>query len=663
MNNFRSLPELTIRGLLLSALLTVLFTAANVYLGLKIGYTFATSVPAAVISMAALRLFNNSNILENNIVQTITSAAGTLSAIVFVLPALVIIGAWHHFSFWQTFLLTSLGGTLGVMFTIPLRKALVVNSDLPYPEGTAAAEVLKVGSLNQPTDPTIPVTNEPIKNLALGSAVSFLFTLFSNGLKLFGQQLAFYGKIGVVVSGWGISLGPALVGAGYLIGIQIAIALLIGAIISWGVAVPILSLHHTAASTMTMSDYALKIWITKVRFIGIGTISIAVLWALLALLRPLAQSFNASKSAIHMRSFNDSDIPARTVIITSILLLFPLMTLFGHFISHYTELSDASFLVVAILCTLMLVVIGFAAAGVSAYMAGLVGSSNSPVSGIGVIIIIIVAAILTLTFHLIFKQRITFLHHRHFIVALAIFVTAAIFAVVTIANDNMQDLRTGYLVGATPWKQQVALIMGVILGSLVIAPVLNALYQAYGFADLVPHIGIDTHNTLNTPQAALMATIAKGIVGDYMNWDMVFIGMAIGIVMLLIDRFVLKPLQWPRLSVLSVGIGIYIPIALVSALVLGGIISWFIKRKIYQFDNKKRFFAERCGILFACGLIVGESIFGILLAVIITLTEKASPLALVSSHFIKWANLIGALVFILLCIHFYYYVTKRNRSG
>lgn len=656
--------EITVRGILLAAVLTVVFTAANAYLGLKIGMTFATSIPAAVISMSILRMFKNSSILENNIVQTIASVGGAISAVVLILPGLVILGFWQHFPFWQTFLLCAIGGVLGVLFTIPLRRALVVNSDLPYPEGRAAAETLKVGE--QTTAGEI-ILGHPVRDITIGTIVAFVFDLLSSSFKLLTDSISYYGKFGAIVSGLGFQFSLALVGAGYLIGLRITLAIGLGVAIAWFGAVPILSWHHLDP-ILSASDFAMQIWDEKVRFIGAGTIGIAAIWATIKLVKPI---FHAIVSAIRTSAqrranqhyaipLHEQDIPIIWVMVGILFLTLPLAILVGYF-THQTHVlgSNTSIMLLALLCAVLTIVVGFLTAAVSGYMAGLVGSSNSPLSGVGILTTILIALILGYLFN---NGMINYIsaHFLHFAVALTIFLVSVTFAAACISNDNLQDLSTGHLIGATPWKQQVALIFGVILGSAVLAPVLNELYQAYGFAGALPHPGMDPKLALSVPQASLMAAIAKGIITHHMQWQMLIIGATIGMVCLLLNEILLTPRKWHQISVLSVGFGIYLPPEINLPLIVGGALAYIIKQRLLV-GSKQASVIERCALLLACGLIVGEALFGLLNATVAGITD-GRPIALVGPGFAPIALVLGTVIFISICVGFYYYVKRAERA-
>ena len=656
--------EFSWRGFFLAFILTFLFTAANVYLGLKVGMTFATSIPAAVISMAILRNFKSNTILENNIVQTVVSSAGTISSVVFVLPGLVMLGYWKSFPFWQTFFLCGLGGILGVMFTIPLRRALVVESDLPYPEGRAAAETLKVGSHDQANQNIICAASS-LKDITVGTVISFLYGLFSSGFKLLSDEFSYFGKIGHFCSGIGLQFSFALIGAGYLIGIRVAMALLIGTIISWVIAVPALS-HFISQNGLPPSSYILSIWTEKVRYIGAGTIGIAAIWAIIMLLKPVYFGFKSSFRCMRQRKqgqvnslpLQDQDIPIIWVLVVSVFLTLPLMAIFGSFISNYSVSYNAGFIIsLVIFCTILVLLIGFVVSAVSGYMAGLVGSSNSPISGIGILAIIIVSIVLLFIF-----QQSHIEHNFHqlkFITGLSIFTTSIIYSSAAISNDNLQDLSTGHIIGATPWKQQLALIIGVVIGSIALAPVLNQLYSAYGFVGSpLPHQAMDSSLALSAPQATLMLAIVKGIVNHHMQWSMIEIGAVVGIGFLSLNTFFLDKKNL-SISVLSIGIAIYLPPQINLTLILGGLLSYLTKRQVRLPHNIKNLsLIERRGTLISSGLIVGSSLFGILLALLITTTGEQSPLALLSKNFRYLANLLGTFIFIFIYLYLLKYIKK-----
>ena len=463
--------ELTLRGMVLGALITVVFTASNVYLGLKVGLTFASSIPAAVISMAVLKFASGSNILENNMVQTQASAAGTISSVIFVLPGLLMAGYWAGFPFWQTTLLCTAGGILGVIFTIPLRYAMVVKSDLPYPEGVAAAEILKVGSHSE----TAGGEGSGIREIVAGGLLAGLFGLLSNGLRVISDSASYWFKSGNAVFQLPMGYSLALLGAGYLVGLTGGIAILIGIAFAWGGAVPWFTATTPMPDGMDMTSFAMSLWKNKVRFIGAGTIGIAAIWTLITLLKPtiegMKQSFRTlSGNATVSTARIEQDLSPQAMIFITLGMMVLLGFSFYHFIDAATIPSGIAWLLV-IVCVLLTVIIGFLVAAACGYMAGLVGSSSSPISGIGIISIIIISLVLLL----IGESGGLFADdgNRRFLLALTLFCGSAVVCVASISNDNLQDLKTGYLLQATPWRQQVALIIGVVVGASSSRPSCN----------------------------------------------------------------------------------------------------------------------------------------------------------------------------------------------
>ncbi|TKX29173.1 OPT family oligopeptide transporter [Campylobacter estrildidarum] len=657
-----NLPELTFRGLLLGSILTIIFTASNVYLGLKVGLTFSSSIPAVVISMAVLSFFKTSNILENNMVQTQASAAGTLSAVIFVIPGLFMCGYWSEFPLWQTFMICLCGGGLGVLFTIPLRKAMIVESKLIYPEGRAAAEILKIANRDQEAKKG----KQGVKEIALGGIVAAIFSLFSSGFKLMasGSSFAFiWHKMA-----FGISMGYslALLGAGYLVGLAGSIALLAGMLLAWGFFTPYLS-SFEFDGIKNAAELSSKVWSDKVRLIGTGTIAIAALWTLIELLKPVFEGIKEIVKNIKNPHIKNNDAKNTDLSLKIIFILFLLMVI-GLFVTFYSFVADAKLnmfyhLLFAIAGTLIAVLIGFFVAAACGYMAGLVGSSSSPISGIGLIGIIASSIIFLLLGSELFKDPML----SNFAIALAIFTTSVILATAAISNDNLQDLKTGYLVGATPWKQQVALLVGCIFGAIAIVPVLNLLYQAYGFVGAMPRANMDTSLALNAPQANLMSTIAKGIFNQNIEWNYIIFGIGVGIVIIIIDK-ILKKMGNMSLPPLAVGIGIYLPPEINTPLVIGGILKYCVMKyleKKYEKNSKKEEKIALCkqnGILFASGLIVGESIFGVIIAAItvfsVSMGGDENILALNSQYFHD-SELFAFIFFVAVVLYFIKRIVKK----
>ena len=611
--------ELTIRGIILGAILTVLLTAANVYLGLKIGITFATSIPAAVISMAILRNFSGATIQENNIVQTIASSAGTLSAIIFVLPGLIMVGWWTGFPFWLSTAVIAVGGILGVMYSVPLRRALVTGSDLPYPEGVAAAEVLKVGTGEGGAEEN----RRGLLMIVWASIASALYQLltFMGFVSAEASKTFRFGAGATTVSA---SMSMALIGVGHLVGIAVGVAMLVGLVISWGALVPMLTAAGLDANAADLGAFVGTIFKSKVRFVGAGTIGVAAIWTLLKIIGPIIGGIRSAIAASRARQadgnaslvITERDLPIAIVGGTILLSMIPIALLLAAFASS-GPIAAAPGLTIGVTIAYILAA-GVVIAAVCGYMAGLIGASNSPISGVGILAVLGISLILAALFgHNLPPES------SKPLIAFALFVTAIVFGVATISNDNLQDLKTGQLVGATPWKQQVALIIGVLFGAAVIPPILNVLNTAFGFQG-APGAG---PNALAAPQAALISSIAQGVLGNSLDWNLVGLGVAIGVMVVIVNELLRRSGKY-SLPPLAVGMGIYLPMAITLLIPVGAIIGWAYNRWARTSANPE--FAERIGVLMATGLIVGESLFGVAFAGIVAATRSDAPLAVVS---------------------------------
>ena len=628
-----TLRELTLRGVIIGGLITLVFTAANVYLGLKVGLTFATSIPAAVISMAVLRRFAGHNVRENNIVQTIASAAGTLSAIIFVLPGLVMVGYWQGFPFWVTSLVCALGGILGVMYSIPLRRALVTGSDLPYPEGVAAAEVLRVGDSDNESGQAAHEENaKGLRVIVVGALASAGYALLA-AMKAVASEVSGFFRLGAGGTMLGGSLSLALIGVGHLVGLSVGVAMLVGVFISFGVLLPLRTAGQLPAGEI--ADVISTTFSSEIRFIGVGTMAIAALWTLMKIARPVVAGVAASLASSRKRhdgelvDVTERDIPFPVVAGVIVASMLPIGVLLWDFLRG-TDIHQHSFALIT-LSVLFILVVGLVIASVCGYMAGLIGASNSPISSVGIIAVLscslLIAAVMAGTDA-----------NPNSLIAYTLFTAAIVFGIATISNDNLQDLKTGQLVGATPWKQQVALIIGVIFGSVVIPPILQVMLTGFGFQGM-EGAGPDA---LAAPQAALMSSVAKGIFDDSLDWNLILLGVAIGAVIILIDEILTRTTaQKYSLPPLAVGMGMYLPVTITIIIPVGGALGWAYNRWAARRSSAE--FAKRMGTLAATGLIVGESLFGVLNAGIIAATGGGSPLAVFGGG--TWANVFGVIVF------------------
>ncbi|QRN40775.1 MAG: oligopeptide transporter, OPT family [Neisseriaceae bacterium] len=654
MNN--QMKELTLRGIILGFLITLIFMAANLYLGLKVGMTVASSIPAAVISMAVLRHFKDSNILENNLVQTQASAAGTLSCIIFTLPSLILIGYWNDFNYWQTFFISISGGILGVLLTIPLRKVLVVQSELPYPEGIAAAEILKAGESGE--------EGKNIHYIGIGGILSSAISFITSGLKLLTDSASYWFKIKYSIFQLPFGFSLALVGAGYLIGIGVAIVMMLGTLINWSLIVPILTYFNPMDVNQysTIEAYATEIWSTRVRIMGVGMIGIGAVWTLCTLFIPTLKSIKISFknpfSNIHTNgNDNDRDITPIYMILLFILLTSILLLNFYHIIAPL-NLSFFWTIGLILIVVFLSVIVGFLISATCGYMAGILGSSSSPISSIAILSVLIIS--LTLFSITKFSVELSDPNLKSFFVALSLLAASVVVSVAGIANDNLQDLKTGQLVGATPANQQWVLMIGCLAGALILAPVLNILFFAYGFHGVMPRAGMDPNAVLNAPQANLMAVLAEGLFSHNINWKDLKIGIIVGLGVIILDKL-LRTISNGKYSFppLAFGMGIYLPPSVNVPIFFGAFLAWLVRRKIT--DGKKYEIVNKKGTLFASGLIVGESLMGIVVALAILISVysggSSTPFALQlwSSN---TSSILTFIVFFSVLAYFYRKITK-----
>ncbi len=611
--------ELSARGLVLGALITVVFTAANVYLGLKVGLTFASSIPAAVISMVVLRAFGGATILENNAVQTEASAAGALSSIIFVLPGLVMVGHWQGFPWFETAGICAAGGAMGVLFTIPLRRALVMESALPFPEGVAAAAVLRLGQ---------DAAGAGAATLGRGAALAAGINVATGALALLADGASATLPVGGAVFRVATGFSPALLGAGYLMGFEAGVAILVGVVASWGIAVPVLTALGTRPIGLGAEAYALAIWSHQVRLIGAGTIAIAAVWTLLGLVPAIARGLAASAGAAR-RVGNAVLDPDRDLAWPSVALVFAgaLLLMLAAFLA-FAPSSPGLAIAAAVFAT----AIGFTVAAACGVMSGIVGASASPISGIAILAVVLASLLLLAA------------GDGPAAIPFALFATTAVIAIAAISNDNLQDLKTGLLVGATPARQQLALVAGCLAGAVVIPPVLDLLYHAYGFAGALPRPGMDPARALAAPQATLMTALATGILGGRLDWSMIAIGVGFGAVLIATDLGLARSGSF-RLPVIASGLGLYLPPAVSVTLFIGASLSLIARRRRARLPVTVREMADRGGTLFASGLIVGESLAGVLVAAIIAGTGRSDALALAGPGFAPVATVLGLAAF------------------
>lgn len=652
--------EITLRGICLGILITLVFTAAQVYLGLKVGLTFATSIPAAVISMALLSAFKNATIQENNIVQTIASAAGTLASVIFVLPGLLMVGWWAHVPFWPTFGACAIGGVLGVMYTVPLRRALVSQSTLPYPEGVAAAEVLKVGTA---TREGAAEGKAGLRAVLLGGIASALFSAGA-AVKVMAAELTFYFKTGSGAAAGATGIGAAgslaLIGAGHLMGITVGVAMLVGLVLAWGVLVPLMTSLTPAAAGMDAAGHALSVWSSDVRMMGAGAIGVAAIITLAGLAKPILGGLKSAMETARKAKLEgavldrtEQDMPIFIVGLVTLLAMVPAGWLLASFLQG-GPLAELAFPLVAVGIG-YIVIAGIFAAAVCGYMAGLIGSSNSPVSGIAILAILGSALTVGMVGRSVMGPEVA-----HALIAYALFVTTVVLAVAVIGNDNLQDLKTGQLVNATPWKQQVALLIGVFAGSCVVPPVLELLNHANGFVG-APNLDSISDQPLAAPQALLISTLAKGVIGGNLDWVMLGWGALIGLGLVLAN-FVLKQASNDKYSLppLGVGLAIYLPSAVITPVVLGAVLGYYFERSVGTSVAGET--AKRLAVLVMSGFIVGESLFNVALAGLIVVSGDGEPLAMTTALTEAHMMLISLVAMVVVVAGLYRWAGKQAKA-
>lgn len=642
-----SLPEITLKAVVLSVILAAVLAAANAYLGLFAGMTVSASIPAAVASMAILRLFRQSNILENNIVQTAASSGEALAAgVIFTIPALLLVGYWSVFDYWQTVLIATVGGLLGVLFTIPLRRALIVTARLRFPEGVATAEVLKVAAAERGHAGSNDAAGD-FRALSLAALLGGAVKFGESGLRLWTESLEGAATVGRTVMYAGINLSPALLAVGFIIGLHTAVVVFLGGLLGWLILMPVYGLMHGLPPDKTGLAAAMAIWSGQIRYVGIGAMLTGGLWTLTRLREPVWRSlqtlragYQASRSSGGAAevSRTEQDAPLGWIVVPFGLSLIPMAWI-------YSTVVDSP--VIGILMTVVMAIAAFLFSSVAAYMAGLVGSSSNPVSGVTIATIMLASLLLVL-----------FMGAGHPAgPAAALVIGAVVCCAAAMGGDNLQDLKTGHLVGATPWKQQVMQVVGVVTGAAVLVPVLSLLQAKYGIGEPT----IAHPHPLSAPQATLMASLTRSVFGAGLPWALVGLGAAIGAVVIFADRLLEQRGSDFRLPVLAVALGVYLPLKLSAAIFAGGVIAELAKRATGWGDDP-----SRRGLLFAAGLITGEALTGILLAVPIALTALwpglgADPFTLFEAPpFGGWP---GLLIVTLVSVALYRVAVGSGKTG
>jgi putative OPT family oligopeptide transporter len=619
--------QLSARAVILGIVLAAIMAVANTYLGLFASMTIASAIPSAVVSMAVLKLLGGGSILENNIVQTGGSAgSSTATGVIFTTPALVILGYWNTYSYGWVFAFAALGGVLGVLFTVPLRRALIIDQKLRFPEGVAAAEVLRAG-------------NDPTRGAKLlgwaAAAGGALKLLAANGLHVIPDNAGVAVWVGRSIAYVNTSVSAALLGVGYLCGINAGLVIAAGGIIAFNIAIPLHAafiLPHdaglsAAVAGLSAADAAGVIWSRQIRYIGVGTMLVGGLWTIVSIRGAIVDSLRAAMGAARriggaVTDHREQDLSLRTMLIGVAACTVPLFFMYNTVVHN---------IAISIAMTLAMIVLAFIFCAVSAYLTGLVGGSNDPVSGMIISTVLAGSALLLV---------LTGGNAAIGPVA-AVMIGAAVCCALCVASDNLQDLKCGHMVGATPWRQQVMLAVGVVTSALVLAPVLNLLANAYGIG-----VADAAHpKPLSAAQSVLIASVAKGLFGGTLPWNMILIGVALAIVVIVTDERLKAGGSGIRTPVLAVAVGVYLPQEYTLPIGIGGVLAWLVERTNARAGHGDASFASR-GMLLAAGAIAGESLMGVLIAIPIVASGRADVLALPESlQFGQWLGLVLLVLF------------------
>ncbi|CAM3451879.1 OPT family oligopeptide transporter [Legionella longbeachae] len=653
----KKVPELTVRVILLAIILTVLLAMSNAYLALKLGILTSASIPAAIISMGILRFFKNSTILENNAVQTAASAGEAVAGgIVYTIPALIIIGFWNHFDYLTNFFIAVCGGILGVLFSIPLRRILVHDQSLKFPEGRAIAEVLKSS-----------VEKSGINDILIGGAIGGFIELLQTGFKIIANSWGHWFVVKRSLFGLGAGFSATMIGAGYLVGHDMAISIFLGAVISWLIALPVVShIYPDFINQYPPEQAASFLWNSQMRYMGIGAMLFAGVWTFLKLIKPLSKNIRASlnsfssKGKMEQLPRIDKDIPLPYILIgigsfaAILFLFFQLVLPLGQ-----AGLDNQYSPTLIFLAVLYVLFIGFIFSVITAYFSGMVGVTASPGSSVVISGMLFAAWLLLVAIdHLLPLPLST--EQIQAAEAITIMIGSVVTGIAAIANDNTQDLKVGQLVGATPWKQQLMLLLGVVISSLVIPPVMQLLFEVYGIAGVMPLPNMDINQSLPAPTAALMAAITEAVFRNSLPWAMMLIGSSIILIIVFLNHF-FQLRRYLNLSILGVAIGMYLPISSSFPLFIGGMIAFWVNKRLNKNDLVKDEIVVRKqkGTLIACGLVAGSAIMDVLLAIPFSIWHSPDALQLVGN---EWKN-IGVYLGILSTLLLAWWINHRVCRG
>lgn len=637
--------ELSFKSIIIGIILALLLCGANIYLGLKIGNTISASIPASILAMGILRMFKKYSVLENNISQTIASSGeGIAGMAIFVFPALLILGSWKSFSYFDIMWTAACGGIVGIVLSVLLRKVLLSDKSLSFPEGQAIGQVLLT------TNSTSNKKN--FLSLTFGMIISGTLNFCQSGLQIFASS---YSKVILIANksliGIGTSYSAAIIGAGYLVGFNSTFVNLIGLFIGWFILLPIFSYNYGIYNQMDITASAFLIWKTYIRPIGVGALIFSGFASLIMLLKPIIKGIHESIIALKSLSSIDEKDKDINIKYLGVILLIAFAPVYLFILFHLNRLTPYSFTINAILTTLLILailIIGFINAAIAGYFAGYVGSTNSPGSSLSLISVILISIILQIALgNGIQNANLNELYTM--IITLVGFIAFS----TIITNENIQDYKSGQIVGGTPYKQQISLFFGVIASALVVPIFANLIFNAYGIAGIVPHAGINPNNTLSAPQASALATLTQNIIQQSQNWNLIIIGMLLALISIIIDLF-LKRKYSLRFPALSIGMGLYLPPDLIVTLFLGGFIKLIItnkhkKNKLLTKESKENLIKKTN--LFVCGLVAGESLMGLFLAIPFVIFQSSNCLKIISDNYNSITQIISGIITILLLLY------------
>ena len=657
----KTLPEITIKSIILSIILIVILASSNAYLGLKVGATVSGSIPAVVIALGIFRLFRRHSVLEINIVQTAAAVGeGLTGGIIFILPALLIMHFWTKFHYWETVGIAVLGGVLGVLFSVPLKKALLEDKTLKFPEGTAIGQVMKAS-----TD-----ADTKLKPLVMGGIIGSLIGLFQTGFRILADSYQYWSVKGNMIVGFGLGFSPAIIAAGYICGATVGFSIFVGILMGWIVGVPLLSAHYGVLATHNTYATANQLWLDYIRYIGVGTMLIGGLWTLVTLLKPVFKGIKSSIQSLKelqqglapnmLRT--ERDIPINFVF-WGILLLLAIMFVFILYLVKDSNLHISPYLDLAVICfdVVYILIAGFIFSVIAGYFAGLVGVTNSPASGLFISALLILSSLLLI----ILGPEVHFHLHPNkalFIASVAVMICAFIGVAMVTTGEAIQVFKAGTIVKASPYKQQIVLIGSVVVTALVLPFILNLLFNAYGIGGVFPHPGMDHSQMMSAPQAGLIAAIAQGVFSKHIPWNMVSIGALVAVVGIIIDEWLKRKFDL-RLPVLAVGLGIYLPIEVSVPAVIGGFLAYIINRNakkrygsicIGKDDDSSKLKQSMLNVLLsACGLVAGASLIGVILAIPFAIKQSTDVLRLVPKSFTPISEWLSIVATLALCVWMY----------